>query len=77
MSSIHLLFETLLRFSDEREPAIRQRSISSDINRRSSTIGNGGQLSQFPPQVQQYIGTSEELPGTLQNILHYYITFFI
>ena len=68
MSSIHLLFETLLRFSDEREPAIRQRSMSSDINRRSSNMSNGGQLSQFPPQVQQYIGTSEELPGTLFNL---------
>ena len=70
---IDFSFETFQQFLDEREPAIRQRSISSDVNRRSSTIGNGGQLSQFPPQVQQYIGTSEELPGTLQNILHYYI----
>ena len=71
MSSIHLLFETLLRFSDEREPAIRQRSMSSDINRRSSNMSNGGQLSQFPPQVQQYIGTSEELPGTSFKFLNY------
>ena len=48
---------------DERESGTRQRSTSNDVNRRNSSISTGGQLNQFPPQVQQYIGTSEELPG--------------
>ena len=43
--------------------------MSNDPNRRSHTHSNitatNAQLSQFPPQVQQYFGPSEELPGNL------------
>lgn len=65
-----LLFDNILMFlvSDERESGNRQRSMSSDPNRRShahsNTNATNAQLNQFPPQVQQYFGSSEELPGT-------------
>ena len=60
---------SLFFISDERELGNRQRSMSNDPNRRSHTHSNitttNPQLHQFPPQVQQYFGPSEELPGNL------------
>jgi hypothetical protein len=55
---------------DERESGSRQRSMSNDSSRRNHTYSThnnnntSGQLNQLPPQVQQYFGSSEELPGT-------------
>ena len=47
--------------------------MSNDSNRRNHSYATNnnnnttGQLVQLPPQVQQYFGSSEELPGNLKK----------